>query len=187
MNGKSAAVRPAAAGERGATLMVVLVMIVVVGLGAGMVGSTWKTIVQQSREEELLFRGDQYRRAIESYLSRSHGNAPGAYPARLEDLLRDPRTPGTVRHLRRLYKEPMTGGEWELIRDPGGRITGVRSSSTNTPFRRDSFSAEYEHFRGAEKYRDWEFIARPQQQVPARQAGRPAGESPAPEQEKGAK
>jgi type II secretory pathway pseudopilin PulG len=148
------------ANERGATLMVVLVMIVVLGLGAGMAGTTWKTVVQKSKEEELLFRGDQYRRAIESYLRTGHPGIAAQYPAELKDLVRDPRSPGTVRHIRRLYSDPMTGGDWELIRDQGGRITGVRSASGERPFRQDGFPKGYESFRGAARYSDWDFVAR---------------------------
>ncbi len=51
------------------------------------------------------------------------------FPAKLDDLLRDPRFPNVVRHLRKLYNDPMTGEDWELVTDPAERIIGVRSSS----------------------------------------------------------
>lgn len=143
--------------ERGVTLMVLLVAVVVLGLSAGIAGTTWKAIMQQAREEQLLFSGDQYRRAIDSYYAAGTEGV-GSYPLKLEDLLRDPRFPGKVRHLRRLYPDPMTGGDWELITDPGGRILGVRSTSTASPFKTDGFPEIYVKFENAKTYRDWEFL-----------------------------
>jgi type II secretory pathway pseudopilin PulG len=156
--------------QRGATLMVVLVMVAVMGLVAGLTGTTWTTIMQRAKEEELLFRGDQYRRAIESYYQARHGAAPGALPTKLEDLLKDPRALQSVRHLRRLYADPMTGDDWLLIKDAGGRIRGVKSASNLEPFKKDGFPEGYEKFRGAERYSDWEFVYQapaPAKAVPA--------------------
>ena len=150
--------------QRGLTLMMVLVMVTVVGLTAGLAGSSWKTVVQQAREKELLWRGEQYRKAIGSYylFSSGAGQRPQArsYPNTLDDLLKDPRSLETRRHIRRLYPDPMTGGEWVLIRDPGGRIMGVRSSSSLKPFQQDNFSEENSGFKGKATYRDWEFVYR---------------------------
>jgi type II secretory pathway pseudopilin PulG len=147
--------------QRGATLMVVLVTVVVMGLVAGLTGSTWKTVMQRAKEEELLFRGDQYRRAIESYYQAKHGTAAGAFPQNLEALLKDPRSLQTVRHLRRLYTDPMTGGDWLLIKDEGGRVKGVKSASDLEPFKQDGFAKVYEKFRGAASYSQWEFVYEP--------------------------
>ena len=106
--------------QRGFTLLMVLVMIVVIGLVLGITGASWKTITQRAKEEELLFRGEQYRQAIGSYFNSAQGGAKGAYPANLEDLLRDPRSAQVVRHIRKLYKDPMTGDDFEVIRGRGG-------------------------------------------------------------------
>jgi len=149
--------------QRGIGLMVVLLMIVILGLAAGIAGSAWKTIMQRAREEELLFRGDQYRRAIESYFNAQHGGQRGLLPSTLDDLVKDPRFPGTKRHLRRLFKDPMTGEDFEIIKDQqaAGRIKGVRSTSTEEPFKQDGFPKEYEKFAGASSYKSWEFVYEP--------------------------
>lgn len=147
--------------EHGAILMMLLVMVVVTGLAAGIAGSSWKTIAQQAREKELLFRGDQYRRAIGSYYTSGHAGVQGLYPPRLEDLLKDPRSLETLRHIRTLYKDPMTGGDWVLIKDPADRIKGVRSSSTLEPFKKEGFSKENRNLTGADKYSLWEFVYTP--------------------------
>lgn len=171
--------------QRGLTLLMVLIVIVVMGLSLGVAGSTWKTIMQREREKELLFRGDQYRRAIESYYSVIHG-ARKAYPTSLEDLLEDTRTTETTRHIRKLYKDPMTGEDFIPVRQAGkiggtvqtsvktGAIIGVRSSSDLEPFKKDGFDEEYEDFVDAEKYSDWEFVYRPEQTAVPKAGNPPA-------------
>ena len=159
--------------QRGATLVVVLVIVVIMGLSLGIAGSTWRTVVQQAKEKELLFRGDQYRRAIGTYYKMVHGGTKGAFPTRLEDLLKDPRSLQTLRHIRKLYKDPMTGEDWVLIRQGGtvtgtvtasagaGGIIGVRSASDLEPFKKDGFPEENKKFKDKEKYSQWEFVYEP--------------------------
>ena len=144
--------------QRGFALLTVLVMVVLLGLLMGMAGSSWKDLMQRAREEELLWRGDQYRQAIEKFASARYGGGGlQTYPASLEDLLRDPRSPEVRRYLRHLYPDPMTGEDWDLIKDPAGRIMGVRSRSQLKPFRQSGFPQGDESFEGSEKYSDWEF------------------------------
>jgi type II secretory pathway pseudopilin PulG len=156
--------------QRGVTLMVVLLMMVVMGLAAGMAGNTWKNVMQREREEELLFRGNQYRRAIESYFKMGHAGTQAAYPKSIEDLLKDPRALQTQRHLREGYKDPVTGEDFELIRQ-GGSITGlpgavqslagirgVYSKSNREPFKKAGFREPYEDFNKAGAYSDWKFV-----------------------------
>jgi len=174
--------------QRGVALLIVLVTVVILGLSMGIAGSTWRTTVQKAKEEELLFRGDQYRRAIGSYYEKAHAGTQGVFPNSLEDLLKDPRSLEKVRHIRKLYKDPMTGEDWVLIREGGklsgtitasagaGRIIGVRSSSDLEPFKKDGFPKEYEKFKDAEKYSDWEFVYEPEKKSSAS----PAPTSPAP-------
>lgn len=146
--------------QRGFTLMMVLVMVVILGLTLGMTGSSWKTITQRAKEQELLWRGDQYRRAIESYYTKAHAGVAAAYPRTLEDLLKDPRSLQTLRHIRQLYKDPMTGEDFVIIKSPDGGISGVRSSSEEEPFQKDNFSEENEDFKEKTMYREWEFVYR---------------------------
>ncbi len=147
--------------ERGAALLIVLLMVVVLGLAAGIAGSTWKSVVQRAREAELFWRGDQYRNAIGSYYRVKHGRGAGMFPRKLEDLVRDPRSLGAERHIRRLYPDPMTGEDWVLIKDKSGRIAGVKSASKLEPFRKDGFPEEYRKFEGAGSYSSWEFVYEP--------------------------
>jgi type II secretory pathway pseudopilin PulG len=148
--------------QRGVALMAVLVMVVIMGLGAGIAGATWKTKMLRSKERELLWRGDQYRKAIASYYQVAHGGPQGTYPRSLEVLERDPRFLHRVRHIRRLYKDPITGDDFVLIKDPSGAITGVRSSSELEPFKKDGFPFEYAQFANRKRYGEWEFVFKPE-------------------------
>ena len=148
--------KPANDNQRGAILLLLLVMVVVVGLAAGLAGQSWRSTVQRAREAELLWRGQQYQQAINSYYAVRHGQQ--SFPTKLEDLLRDPRFPNVVRHLRKLYKDPMTGEDWELVTDSSKRIIGVRSRSDLEPFRKDGFPKALDKLKGKEAYDEWEFV-----------------------------
>lgn len=144
-------------GQRGAALLLVLVLVVVLGLAAAMAGQSWSAMMQREREAELLFRGQQFVRALESYYNVKHG-AQQMFPTQLEHLLRDPRFPGTVRHLRKIYLDPMTGKELVLVKDPAERIIGVRSDSEQEPFQKDGFPKDLEKLKDKASYREWEFV-----------------------------
>lgn len=144
-------------GQRGAILLLLLVMVVILGLAAGMAGQTWSSTMQKAREAELLWRGQQYQQAIASYYAVKHGPQK-MLPAKLEDLVRDPRFPNVVRHIRKVFNDPMTGEDLELVTDPSGRIIGVRSSSNLQPFQQDGFPEELDKLTGKNSYREWEFV-----------------------------
>ena len=149
--------------QRGISLVLVLVMIVILGFSAGIAGSTWSDLVRRSREEDLLWKGGQIRKAIGAYYGTRHGQGgANIYPSELEYLLKDPRSLETKRYLRRLYPDPMTGGDWVLIKDQGGRIKGVRSSLAQEPFKTGNFSPENKDFEGKTLYSEWEFVFVPQ-------------------------
>jgi type II secretory pathway pseudopilin PulG len=146
--------------QHGAALLLVLVLVVILGLTAAMAGQSWRATMQRARETELLWRGQQYRQAIESYYNVEHG-PQRMFPSKLDDLVRDPRSPGVIRHLRRLYLDPMTGEDWVLVKDPAERIIGVRSSSELEPFKQDGFPEEFEDFKEKTSYKEWEFVYKP--------------------------
>ncbi len=142
--------------ERGIVLLAVLLFIALSGLAAALAAEVWSTARQRERETELLFVGDQYRHAIESYWRAGFGRAR-ALPPSLDVLLADDRFPRPVRHLRRLYPDPMTGGELVLLRQGGG-IVGVYSPAQGTPLKAANFPLRYTQFAGAQSYEEWRFI-----------------------------
>mgnify|MGYP000925047059 CR=1 FL=1 len=155
-----------AGNQRGGVLLFLLVAVTILGLSAGIAGSTWTSIVQRSKEADLLWKGNQIRAAIGSYYETP--GAPGTplqYPQSVDDLLKDNRSLKVRRHLRQPYLDPMTGEDWEWIKAPEGGFKGVRSTSHKTPFKKDGFSEENKTFVGMYQYRDWEFIYLPKKKV----------------------
>jgi type II secretory pathway pseudopilin PulG len=146
--------------QTGFTLLGLLFLVTALGVGLAALGTVWKTANQRDKEAELLFIGDQYRRALDSYYRLGPGSDKH-YPKKLEHLLRDPRFPNTVRHLRRLWPDPISGGDWAVQRDAEGGIKGVHSTSTATPRKAAGFPREYAAFEGAASYADWVFVATP--------------------------
>lgn len=144
----------------GFTYVGLLIVIAIISLAA--TSSVQLGAIAQRRqvEDELLFVGLQYKRAIRSYFEAAPPGAPSAAPPRLEDLLRDPRFPYPKRHLRRLYPDPLTGkNDWALIRTLDGQgILGVHSRSKESPIRIDNFPDEFFHFKGKQRYADWVFV-----------------------------
>ncbi|MBS1145056.1 MAG: hypothetical protein H6R14_2462 [Proteobacteria bacterium] len=144
--------------EAGFTYLGLLFFIALAGIALAGVGVLWQMEIRREKEKELLFVGEQYRAAIGSYYSKSPaGN--NQFPEKLEDLLLDTRFPMPVRHLRRLYRDPMMAdGQWALIRQEG-RITGVVSRSAEQPFKVAGFAPEQGDFEGAVSYTEWRFIS----------------------------
>ncbi|MFW5425868.1 MAG: type II secretion system protein [Methylophagaceae bacterium] len=85
---------------------------------------------KREKEQQLFFVGEQFRNAIASY----YQNAPNGvqqYPDSLEVLLTDNRAIKSMRHLRRIYLDPMTSQAlWGLLKNEHQRVIGVYSLST---------------------------------------------------------
>ncbi len=167
--------------QDGFTLIGLLFVIAALGVGMAALGAVWHTVAQREKERELLFVGDQYRRAIEAFWRMPLPEGmPRRLPREIGELLEDPRFPYTVRHLRRAWRDPMTGDpQWGLVRDADGGILGVHSLSEAEPFKRDGFSAAYLHFAEAQTCRDWIFRIDPGQDTQKAQpgSGAPAGKT----------
>lgn len=144
----------------GFTYTALLVGIVIIGITMSAAGRYWQHMMQREKEEELLFRGMQYRQAIERYY---FAKAPNLYPAEIEQLVKDDRFPQAKRHLRHEYKDPITGENFEVFRDltKGNRITGVFSKSTKEPLKKDLFPEELGDFVGKTTYSEWKFLFTP--------------------------
>jgi type II secretory pathway pseudopilin PulG len=64
----------------------------------------WKQMAQREKEAELVFRGEQYARAIELMQRKM----PGALPPNLDVLV-------TQKFLRKKYKDPITGEDFDTL------------------------------------------------------------------------
>lgn len=149
--------------QRGFTYLTAITMVIIMGISLGAVGVSWRMIMKREREEELLFRGSQIKNAITHWYASQTGGHIATPLTDLKDLLKDPRTPHTVRHLRRLYTDPITNKEWTLITDPAKGIQGVASASQETPLKKDGFPDDLQDFTGKTRYSDWRFVYTPAQ------------------------
>ena len=93
-----------------------LVAIAVMGITMSMVMPTWRTWAKREKEAELIFRGEQYMRAIELYQRRF----VGAYPTDVEALI-------DQRFLRKAFTDPITGGEFEILTQASLQATPIEA------------------------------------------------------------
>ena len=146
---------------RGVVLLVLLLTLMLGAIGAMAAVDVYATARQREQEAELLFVGEQYRQAIRRYYFGAPPGQVKALPLSLQDLLEDRRYPQPVRHLRRLYLDPMTPeGEWALLMQDN-RIVGVHSLSRAHPLKQKGFAAAQSAFEGRTSYAEWEFHFRP--------------------------
>jgi type II secretory pathway pseudopilin PulG len=144
--------------ERGFTYIATLIALALFGIGLAALGQSWSAASQRDKEEELIYIGKAYVRAIGSYYTRSPGSVK-KYPATLSDLLEDTRFAGTERHLRRIYRDPLTNAEqWGVVRAPDGGIMGVYSLSEKVPLRRQPLHLANAAVVSGPRYMDWQFI-----------------------------
>lgn len=147
--------------QRGVVLLTVLVFVLIATLGASSLIQMHQTQTQRDKEEQLLFVGDQFRRAIASYYNTIPPGTGRSLPNSLDDLVNDDRFPTSIHHLRRMYPDPMTGKtDWQLVREGTG-IVGIRSRSNRATIKKQGFSKDYTQFEGKDSYSDWTFAISP--------------------------
>lgn len=192
-----------AAAQAGFTYLSVIVLVAIIGL---VTATTLKvgSVLQRSRaERELLNIGAAFSDALQSYASATPSGQP-AQPGSLKDLLKDPRFPGTRRHLRKIFVDPITGkAEWGLVRlgegegkegvgkgDGKGGIVAVYSLSDAPPVKVGNFPTRFQAFEGRAHLSEWKFtltgkpataapVAPIQPSIPLKHDATPAGGQPA--------
>jgi type II secretory pathway pseudopilin PulG len=152
--------------ERGVALVALVAALTIGLIALTVMLPAWKFIGKNEREKELLFRGDQLAKAIESF-QRKNGNA---LPPSVEVLIKG-------RYLRRAYKDPMDAkGEWRLIRQgepvnpicvgslstapspqPAPAVVGVVGAVVGVASR--SKEKSLRTFNNCTRYDQWFFIA----------------------------
>lgn len=144
--------------EQGYIYLWALFAVALAGAVLAGVGPMWQIESQRQKEIELLYVGDQFKRAIESYYNNSSGKAK-RYPESLEQLLEDRSSLVIKRHLRKIFRDPMTNSlDWGLIEQADVGITGIYSRSDKAPLKRANFPEQYSGFAEAKSYKDWKFV-----------------------------
>lgn len=99
----------ARADQRGSALLIVVFFAAVMIISAGVAMPNLLTQGQREREEEMIWRGKQYARAVKLFYRKN-----GRFPQSMDELTKPQLN---VRFLRRAYEEPMNkeDGSWRLI------------------------------------------------------------------------
>jgi type II secretory pathway pseudopilin PulG len=161
--------------QAGFAYLIVMMLVATVGVLLAEVADGWHENTRRLKEKQLLFAGRQIRQAIVAYYERAPAQAP-RFPFALADLLRDPRQSGTVRYLREIYRDPMTGStDWGLVKSATGEIVGVYSRALEKPLKQGNFTKDNRDFQGAARYADWVFVFSPGRYTAP--APSPAGQS----------
>lgn len=168
--------------KKGYILTATIVMVVILSISMAMIAEKWTYVVKREKENELLFRGEQYAQAIRRfYLTHKR------YPFKLEELVES-----YPRCIRKLYPEPFSkDGEWGIIylsdlasgkvfkKDTKSQVANGKNSSPNPVPIGKIYSKNtqptitgqivgvyskckdrpYKDFMKGEVYSDWKFIA----------------------------
>ena len=159
-----------ATADAGYAMAALLVAIAVMGVMLSIALPTWSHTIRREKEEELIFRGNQYGRAIGLY-QRSR---PNASPTSIDMLIEG-------RFLRKKYKDPLSpnkDGEFQLLyaqnQNPPGRGPGpgLQSAQTGSAGRGSPFQStsgpiigvaskntgeSIRIYKGKQRYNEWQF------------------------------
>jgi type II secretory pathway pseudopilin PulG len=152
--------------QHGFTYVGAMIMVAVFGAALASAVTAGSALTRRGAEDELLAIGQEFRAALKSYAESTPVGQPDA-PRELDELLRDRRQPSVLRHLRRLYPDPLTGKvEWGVVRGPDGRIAGVHSLAQSEAIRLANFPAGLEALEGKRRHDQWVFAWQPAVQTP---------------------
>jgi type II secretory pathway pseudopilin PulG len=148
--------------EGGFAYVALMIAVAIIGMTAAAAFQGGALLQRRDAEQALIVEGLAFARALDSYAKATPAGQPAA-PAELANLLKDSRFPGTVRHLRRVPVDPLTGrAEWGLVKSPDGQgIIGVYSLAPGHPIKIDNFMPALRNFRNRQRYSDWIFMPMP--------------------------
>src|SRR5512143_1542143 len=92
-------------GQQGYAMAALLIAMSVAAVLMTAVMPAWKQMVRREQESELIFRGQQYVRAIGLFQKRA---GPGVLPPNVDVLV-------TGRFLRKKFKDPITNQDFDLL------------------------------------------------------------------------
>jgi type II secretory pathway pseudopilin PulG len=166
----------AASASRGFAMAALLVAISVMGVLLSVALPAWSQAIRREKEEELIFRGNQYARAINLYQRRFANASPATLDVLIEQRLlrkkfKDPLSPDKDGEFQLLYlnnqgtssrgsgtgiapgtaggSAPPSAPGSTLGTKPSGGIVGVASRNTGQSIR---------VFNGKTRYNEWQFV-----------------------------
>ncbi len=147
-------------GEGGFTYVGLVVFVAILGMVGAATLKVDGLMRRAAAEQELLETGAAFSAALRSYAAATPRGFP-TLPPTLQDLLKDPRFPGTRRHLRKIFVDPITGTtEWG-VQYQGDKVgvLAVYSLSQARPLKLANFDARFRNFENKEHLSEWKFAA----------------------------
>src|SRR3954464_8925707 len=108
-------------GERGFVMVALLVLMAVMAVAMTVALPAWSTMARRERETELVWRGEQYARAIQLF-QRKYA---GTFPPSVDVLI-------TEHVLRKKYKDPITNDDFQTI-GVGQPVSGPQTTNPFAP------------------------------------------------------
>ena len=146
--------------QGGFTYLGLIILLTVIGLIGAATLKVNALLDRAVAEEQLLDIGAAFSAALDSYAAATvQGQLP--QPPTLQALLKDPRTPGLRRHLRKIFVDPVGGSaEWgiDYLADRVG-VVAVYSLSQRQPLKIGNFDARFRGFENKAHIADWKFTA----------------------------
>jgi len=102
-------------------VLMLLITLVLITLSASLPGVVGQ--LRHDREDEMIHRGVQYARAVRLYYKKTN-----SYPVSIDQL----KETNHKRYLRRVYKDPITGGDFRPLRGSDVTQAGVRPTAGDT-------------------------------------------------------
>ncbi len=188
--------RTAPGREAGYAMAALLVGLAVMAIVMTAAMPVWKHMAQREKEEELVFRGEQYAHAIGMYQRRT----ANAYPPNFDILVQQ-------KFLRKKYKDPITNDDFvplanaqgaaQASAQPGqaagpaaGRGRGAQTAQPSVPGQpavvagvigvtSKSTAESIRLYKGRSHYNEWAFVYTPPAQAPGGVGGVGAPGNPA--------
>jgi type II secretory pathway pseudopilin PulG len=146
--------------QGGFTYLGLIVLVTVIGLVGAATLKIDSLMRRAAAEEELLDIGAAFSNALDSYAAATPQGQP-LHPPSLGELLKDSRTPGVRRHLRKIFVDPVTGSaEWGIVYQAGQvGVVAVHSLSKAPPLKIGNFAARFVGFENKRHLSEWQFAA----------------------------
>src|SRR5258705_5704677 len=111
-------------GQQGYAMVALIVAMSIMAIMMSVAMPTWRQMAEREKEAELVFRGQQYARAIGLFQKKS---GPGVLPPSIDALVEG-------HYLRKKYKDPITGGDFDVLLAGGTTgAPGTPGASTANP------------------------------------------------------
>lgn len=146
-------------GKHGYALITAIIAINIFAVFSLMAAAMWQREIGRENEKELIFRGNQYVRAITEFRKKH----PNTFPKDVEILEQE-------KLIRKLYEDPVSGtGEWNYVmksrdnRDktllivPKGLFAKYIGSYDLIGVASGSLDESYLIYRGKSRYDEWAF------------------------------